>query len=73
MAGKKAAPATTLVGTLVGTIRKIDVLNTPKRIGMLIAAFVVVVGLLEVAALQLGHVEVPILGSVDKGTAAGGR
>lgn len=69
MAGKKASLAT----TLVGTVRKIDALNTPKRIGMLIATFVVVVGLLEVAALQLGHVELPLLGTGDKGTAVGGR
>ncbi|KAB2351399.1 hypothetical protein [Actinomadura rudentiformis] len=67
MAGKKAA----LVTTLVSTVRKIDALNTPKRIGMLIAAFVVVVGLLEVAALQLGHVEVPLLGNEGAGTAVG--
>ncbi|GAA2596060.1 hypothetical protein SMC26_01110 [Actinomadura fulvescens] len=67
MARKKAA----LVTALANAAAKMDSLNTPKRIGVLIAAFVVVVGLLEVAALQLGHLELPPLGGDDTGTAVG--
>ncbi|MFG2002203.1 hypothetical protein ACGFNU_23925 [Spirillospora sp. NPDC048911] len=68
MAGKKAE----LASRLAAVFGKLDALNTPKRIGVLIVAFVVMVGLLEVAALQLGHVQVPLLGGDDGGTAAGG-
>ncbi|MEU5877470.1 hypothetical protein [Spirillospora sp. NPDC047279] len=63
MAGKRAA--------VVATVQKIDVLRTPKRIGVMIAAFVVLVGLLELALLQLGHLQVPLPTGQD-GAAAGG-